>query len=68
MNDDFESRHDVNVSILFEMYGIKRVPGDKIIDALRMLDVFGDIVIKVVDKDNGGEIYKHERIGVGKWT
>ena len=68
VNDDFESRHDVNVSILFEMYGIKRVPGDKIIDALRMLDVVGDIVIKVVDKENGGEIYKQERIGVGEWT
>lgn len=65
--DDFENRHDVIVSIIFEMYGIKRVPGDKIIDALRMLDVVGDIVIKVGDMDTGNEIYKQERLGVGEW-
>lgn len=67
MNNDFERRHDVCVTIQFEMYGIKRVPSDKIVDALRMLDVCGDIVVKAVDIESGGEIYKHERVGCGEW-
>lgn len=68
INEDFEYRHDVYMTIQFEMYGIKRVPSDKIIDALRMLDVCGDIVVKAVDMESGGEIYKHERNGCGVWT
>lgn len=66
-NDDFDNRHDVYMSIQFEMYGITRVPSDKIIDALRMLDVTGDVVVKAVDMETGGEIYKHEGFGCGKW-
>ena len=68
VNGDFEYRHDVCVTIQFEMYGVKRIPSDKIIDALRMLDVCGEIVVKAVDMDNGGEIYKHEGASVGKWN
>lgn len=67
VTNDFEDRHDVYMSIQFEMYGIKRVPSDKIIDALRMLDVGGDILVKAVDMESGVEIYKHEREGIGVW-
>lgn len=61
-NNDFDNRHDVYISIQFEMFGITRVPGDKIIEALRMLEVPGDIVVKAVDMETGDEIYKHEGV------
>lgn len=68
VNGDFEYRHDVYMTVQFEMYGVKRIPSDKLIDALRMLDVCGEIVVKAIDMDNGGEIYKHTRAGVSKWN
>lgn len=67
VNGDFDRRHDVHMTIQFEMYGIKRVPSDKIIDALRMLDVVGNVIVGAVDMENGSEIYRHESEGIGEW-
>ena len=64
---DFDRRHDVYITIRFEMYGITRVPSDKIIDALRMLDVVGNVVVTAVDMESGSEIYTHESEGIGEW-
>lgn len=67
VTNDFVCRHDVYMTIAFEMYGIKRIPSDRIIDALRMLDVCGEILVKAVDMRSGDEIYKHEAEDEGAW-
>lgn len=67
VNKDFDRPHDVYVTVQFKMYGIQCVPSDKIIDALRLLDVLGDIDVRAVDMESGDEIYKHERKGCSVW-